>query len=232
MKGWELYLLSTPCASGTAPRISTHLGQPPEWCPGSSYFHFVSEKPQSSEKFQKVEPGFEPQFDPHQSICSFHSLTCTTFLSRTQKGSLERAHLFSNWNLESFGGCVRFLSKEGRGKRPRRDYCNGPHEYLLLYTCKQRLLDTHQESVMSRYCELLMRKVVMVQAMGYRGVGLGPFVSICLQKSLLHRASMLLLSAELKNTGLEHAQALVSTEGDMPWAVEMSLDLCAQGRWP
>ena len=60
----------------------------------------------------------------------------------------------------------------------------------------------------------------------------GPFVSICLQKSLLHRAAVLPLSAEPRNTGLEHAQAFASTEADMQWIVTMSTDLCAQGRWP
>lgn len=67
------------------------------------------------------------------SECLLILLTCTTFLSGTQKGSLERVHLFSSWNLEGFRGCVRFLSKEGRGKRPRNDYWNGPHECLLPY---------------------------------------------------------------------------------------------------
>lgn len=42
---------------------------------------------------------------------------------------------------------------------------------------------------------------------------------------------MLLLSAELKSTGLEPARVFTSTEANMQWVAEMSIDLCAQGRW-
>lgn len=77
------------------------------------------------------------------SKCLLILLICTTLLSGTQRGSIERAHLFLNWSLEAFGGCVRFLSKEGRGKRQREDSCNVPHACLFLHTSKQHLWNTH-----------------------------------------------------------------------------------------
>ena len=59
---------------------------------------------------------------------------------------------------ETFGGCVRFLSKEGRGIRQRRNYCNGPHKYSFIHAFKQRLLSGHYELGMSSHCEHLVRR--------------------------------------------------------------------------
>lgn len=82
----------------------------------------------------------------------------TIFLSGTQKESWERTHLSLSWNLEGFGGRVRFLSKEGRGIIQRRNYCNGPHKYSFIHAFKQHLLSSHYELGVSSPCEHLVRR--------------------------------------------------------------------------